>query len=87
MVRLAMRRPITIVVLSAALALGAVWSLFNMQFDIFPDLGTPEIYVVEPYGGMDPKQMESFITYNFESSSSTSTASSTSSPRASGRCR
>ncbi len=66
MVRLAMRRPITIVVLSAALALGAVWSLFNMQFDIFPNLGTPQIYVVEPYGGMDPKQMESFIAYNFE---------------------
>ncbi len=66
MVQLAMRRPITMVVLSIAIALGAVTSLFHMQFDIFPSLGTPSIFVVEPYGGMDPKQMESFIAYNFE---------------------
>src|SRR5580658_720830 len=67
MVQLAMRRPITIVVLCAALALGAVFSLFNMQYDIFPDLGTPQIFVVEPYGGLSPSQVESFLTYNFES--------------------
>jgi multidrug efflux pump subunit AcrB len=66
MVKLAMRRPITIMVLAAAIALGAAWSLLNMQFDIFPHLGTPQIYVVEPYGGLDPAQMESFIAYNFE---------------------
>ena len=66
LVQLAMRRPITIMVLCAAIALGAIAALFNMQFDIFPSLGTPSIYVVEPYGGLDPKQMESFIAYNFE---------------------
>jgi multidrug efflux pump subunit AcrB len=66
-VQLAMRRPITIVVLCMALALGAVASLFNMQYDIFPDLGTPQIFVVEPYGGLSPSQVESFLTYNFES--------------------
>ncbi len=66
MVRMAMRRPITIMVLCVAIAIGAVSALFDMQFDIFPNLGTPQIYVVEPYGGMDPKQMESFIAYNFE---------------------
>ncbi len=67
MVQLAMRRPITIMVLCVALALGAVASLFNMQYDIFPDLGTPQIFVVEPYGGLSPSQVESFLTYNFES--------------------
>ncbi|HTC20631.1 MAG TPA: efflux RND transporter permease subunit, partial [bacterium] len=66
-VQLAMRRPITVVVLCMALALGAVASLFNMQYDIFPDLGTPQIFVVEPYGGLSPSQVESFLTYNFES--------------------
>src|SRR5579871_1378407 len=66
MVQLAMRRPITMVVLAIAVALGAVNSLLSMKFDIFPNLGTPSIYVVEPYGGMDPRQMESFIAYNFE---------------------
>ena len=66
LVQLAMRRPITIVVLAIAIALGAVNSLFHMQFDIFPNLGTPSIYVVEPFGGLDPSQMESFVAYNFE---------------------
>lgn len=66
MVQLAMRRPITMVVLAIAVALGAVNSLFHMKFDIFPDLGTPSIYVVAPYGGMDPAQMESFFAHNFE---------------------
>jgi len=67
MVQLAMRRPITIVVFCVAIALGSVAALFNMQFDIFPDLGTPQIFVVEPYGGLSPAQVESFLTYNFES--------------------
>lgn len=67
LVQMAMRRPITITVLCMALALGAIASLFNMQFDIFPDLGTPQIFVVEPYGGLSPAQVESFLTYNFES--------------------
>ncbi len=66
MVQLAMRRPITVVVLAVAVALGAVNSLFHMKFDIFPSLGTPSIFVVSPYGGMDPAQMESFFAYNFE---------------------
>jgi multidrug efflux pump subunit AcrB len=67
MVQLAMRRPITVVVLCAAIVLGALAYLANMQFDIFPDLGTPQIFVVEPYGGLSPSQVESFLTYNFES--------------------
>src|SRR5271155_4761582 len=67
MVLFAMRRPITIVVLCIAIAMGAFAALSKMQFDIFPDLGTPQIYVVEPYGGLSPSQVESFLTYNFES--------------------
>jgi multidrug efflux pump subunit AcrB len=38
----------------------------GMPADIFPDLGVPIIYVAQPYGGMDPGQMEGFITYYFE---------------------
>jgi len=67
MVQLAMRRPITMVVLCAAIVLGSLAYLAHMQFDIFPDLGTPQIFVVEPYGGLSPSQVESFLTYNFES--------------------
>src|SRR5947199_3798128 len=37
-----------------------------MPLDIFPDLNTPVIYVAQPYGGMDPGQMEGFLTYYYE---------------------
>jgi multidrug efflux pump subunit AcrB len=37
-----------------------------MPRDIFPDLGVPVLYVAQPYGGMDPAQMEGFITNYYE---------------------
>jgi len=37
-----------------------------MPADIFPNVGSPTVYVAQPYGGMDPAQMEGFITYYFE---------------------
>jgi multidrug efflux pump subunit AcrB len=38
----------------------------GMPADIFPDLGVPVIYVAQPYGGMDPGQMEGFLTNYYE---------------------
>ena len=32
----------------------------------FPQVGDPAIYVAQPYGGMDPAQMEGFLTYYYE---------------------
>ena len=37
-----------------------------MPVDIFPQVGDPAIYVAQPYGGMDPAQMEGYITYYYE---------------------
>jgi multidrug efflux pump subunit AcrB len=37
-----------------------------MSRDVFPPLGIPTIYVAQPYGGMDPAQMEGFLTYYYE---------------------
>ena len=62
----AMRHPITVMVGIAAAVLGSVLALFRMPVDIFPDLNTPIIYVAQPYGGMDPQQMEGFLTNYFE---------------------
>src|SRR5438046_4475867 len=66
LVQPAMRRPITIVVAVIAVALGAVLALRMMPRDIFPTLGIPTIYVAQPYGGMDPAQMEGYLTYYYE---------------------
>src|SRR3954462_2952762 len=62
----ALRRPITILVLAVALALGAILAVRQMPQDIFPTLGIPTIYVAQPYGGMDPAQMEGYLTYYYE---------------------
>src|SRR5438132_2014029 len=62
----AMRHPITMMVGVAAVVLGAILAVFRMPIDIFPDLNTPIIYVAQPYGRMDPAQMEGFLTYYYE---------------------
>ncbi len=79
----ALRRPLTVMVLALAIALGSLLavggSLFEqfglpypqglprgMEVDIFPSLNLPVIYVCQPYGGMDPSQMEGFLTNFYE---------------------
>src|SRR2546423_1247879 len=62
----ALKRPVTILVAVVAIALCSWLALRGMPVDIFPNLGAPAIYVAQPYGGMDPQQMEGFMTYYFE---------------------
>src|SRR5258706_4008339 len=66
LVRLALRRPITILVAALAVALCSILAIQRMPADIFPNLGSPTVYVAQPYGGLDPSQMEGFITYYYE---------------------
>jgi len=58
----ALRRPLTAIVVIGAIVLTACLALRRMPVDIFPELDTPVIYVVQPYGGMDPGQMEGYLT-------------------------
>ena len=62
----ALSRPITIVVALVAIALCALLAVQRMPIDIFPKGGDPAIYVAQPYGGMDPAQMEGYLTYYYE---------------------
>ena len=66
LVRLALRRPITIMVIVAAIALSSILAVLRTRIDIFPTLDLPVIYVAQPYGGMSPQQMEGFISYYYE---------------------
>src|SRR5438045_3600870 len=61
-----LRRPFTVVVLVVAVAAAAIAALLKMPRDVFPALGIPTIYVAQPYGGMDPAQMEGYLTYYYE---------------------
>src|SRR3954453_18287039 len=62
----ALSRPFTVVVALLAVALCAVLALQRMPVDIFPQVGDAAIYVAQPYGGMDPAQMEGYLTYYYE---------------------
>jgi multidrug efflux pump subunit AcrB len=62
----ALRRPITIVVAVIAIALACGLAIERMPIDIFPSLNLPVIYVAQPYGGMDPAQMEGLLTNYYE---------------------
>jgi multidrug efflux pump subunit AcrB len=62
----ALRRPITVIVALAAVALGCFLALHLMPVDIFPRLNLPVIYVAQPYGGMDPAQMEGYLANYYE---------------------
>ena len=66
LIRAAMQRPITILIVILGVALTSLLAVQRMKIDIFPDLGTPVIYVAQPYGGMDPAQMEGYIANYYE---------------------
>jgi multidrug efflux pump subunit AcrB len=66
LVRIALRRPITVIVLVIALAFSSVLAIMRTRVDIFPNLDLPVIYVAQPYGGMSPQQMEGFVSYYYE---------------------
>ncbi len=66
LIHAAMRRPITILMVILGVALTSILAFNRMKADIFPDLGTPVIYVAQPYGGMDPAQMEGYLVNYYE---------------------
>ena len=66
LIRLALRRPITIMVIVVAIGLSSIVAILRTRIDILPNLDLPVIYVAQPYGGMSPQQMEGFVSYYYE---------------------
>ena len=66
-VRLALRRPYTFVVMAMLIAiLGVVMILWKIPTDIFPEIDIPVIAVLFRYDGMPPHELADRITTNFE---------------------
>ena len=61
MIRAALKRPITVLVLFIGLLLFSIMAVRTIPIDIFPKLNLPVIYVIEQYGGMSAQQMEGFF--------------------------
>jgi len=65
-VRLALRRPYTFIVMALAIILLFPVMLRRTPVDIFPDINIPVISLVWTYNGLQPQEMEQRITSNVE---------------------
>jgi multidrug efflux pump subunit AcrB len=65
-VRLALRRPYTFVVVAILIVVVGLYSTDHMATDILPEIDIPVIAVVWQYGGLAPDDMEQRFTGNFE---------------------
>ena len=62
----ALRHPYSVMVGVVALILGGALALYRTKVDIFPALNQPVVYVCQPYGGLDPNQVEGLLTNYYE---------------------
>ncbi len=65
-VRLALRRPYTFVVMALLIAILGGAAIVTMPVDIFPYIDIPIVSVVWQYTGLAPEEMENRIVSNFE---------------------
>ena len=66
LIRSALRKPISVLVAVIGILFFSIMSLRTIPVDIFPGLNLPTIYVVQPYGGMAPDQMDGFIATRYQ---------------------
>jgi multidrug efflux pump subunit AcrB len=73
-VRLALNRPYTFVVLALFLFLAAPLVLLRTPVDIFPEINIPVVSVIWTYNGLVPSEMDSRITSIYERALTTTVA-------------
>src|SRR6187399_2941695 len=66
LVRVALQRPYTFIVMSMLIVIAGVMSILRMPTDIFPNIDIPVISVIWNYGGLSPEEMEKRIVTNYE---------------------
>src|SRR3979490_1436556 len=65
-VRLALRRPYTFVVMALAIVLLTPVVLLRTPTDIFPEINIPVVSIAWTYSGLSPLEMEQRFTSNVE---------------------
>ncbi|MGC8541372.1 MAG: efflux RND transporter permease subunit [Phycisphaerae bacterium] len=65
-VRFAMHRPVAVIVAVIAVIIVGCLAIDHMQRDIFPDLDQPQMYVLQPYGGLSAVDVLRFATTYYE---------------------
>ncbi|HEY9420035.1 MAG TPA: efflux RND transporter permease subunit [Thermoanaerobaculia bacterium] len=62
----AIKRPIITIVSMLILVIFGIFALFNLEIDEFPDLTNPIVFVVVPYPGASPSQVEREVVERME---------------------
>src|SRR5579885_2594190 len=60
-VRLALRRPYTFVVMALAILLIGIVAIYRMPADVFPDINIPVVTAIWTYSGVDPEEMADVV--------------------------
>jgi multidrug efflux pump subunit AcrB len=66
LVRMALKRPYTFVVMSMLIVIVGVLTVSRMPTDIFPDVDIPVISVIFNFAGLAPEEMEKRVVNNYE---------------------
>lgn len=64
-IKLALRKPISILVLVAGLLFFGISAIRDIKIDILPRMNLPVIYIAHPFGGYTPTQMESYFAKQY----------------------
>ncbi len=65
-IKFSLRKPISVIVMVLGVIFFSILSLFKIPVDIFPNLDLPVIYIVQPYGGMAPEEMDAFMATKYQ---------------------
>lgn len=65
-IRLALRKPIAVIVMVLALIYFSVIAIQKIKVDIFPEVEAPAVYIAMPYGGLSPAYMDGFMSNEFQ---------------------
>src|SRR6187402_992952 len=65
LIRLALRKPISVLVLVAGLFFFGVRAVQDIKIDILPKMDLPVVYIAHPFGGYTPTQMETYFTKQY----------------------
>ncbi len=66
LVRIALRRPYTFIVMAMLIFIGGIFQILRMPTDIFPEIDIPVISVIWNYQGLSPEEMEKRVVTNYE---------------------
>jgi multidrug efflux pump subunit AcrB len=65
-IRIALERPYTFIVLAVVILIFGTLSAIRTPTDIFPNIGIPVVTVVWTYTGMTPRDMSGYVVYYYE---------------------